>query len=51
MQELTIDLENCYGIKKRDHKFNSSKGPVYAIYAPNGMMKSSFAQAIHKWGH
>lgn len=46
MKMLRIALENCYGIKKLDHQFDFSKGSVYAIYAQNGMMKSSFAQTF-----
>lgn len=44
MKQLNIDLENCYGIKKLQGQFDFSTGRVYAIYAPNGSMKSSLAQ-------
>lgn len=42
---LSIDMEYCYGIGKlqKDLEF-SHKG--YAIYAPNGVMKTSFAKAL-----
>lgn len=44
MNELHVELENCYGIKKLDHTFDFSKGCTsYAVYAANGSMKSSFA--------
>jgi hypothetical protein len=46
MGKVRIDLENCYGIKKLLHEFDFSKERVYAIYAPNGMMKSSLAQVF-----
>jgi len=46
MKTLSIDLEHCYGIKRLTTKFDFSKSSVYAIYAPNGMMKSSFAQTF-----
>src|SRR5450759_4878765 len=46
MKQLNIDLENCYGIKKLQGHFDFSTGKAYAIYAPNGSMKSSFAQTI-----
>ena len=46
MQTLKIDLENCYGIKKLNIKFDFSEQRVYAIYAPNGVMKSSLAQTF-----
>ena len=47
MDRVTIDLENCYGIKKLEKQFDFSKETVYAIYAPNGAMKSSLAQTFH----
>lgn len=42
---LSIDIEYCYGIGKlqKDLEF-SHKG--YAIYAPNGVMKTSFAKTL-----
>src|ERR1017187_7277940 len=46
MEKLNIDLENCYGIKKLQGHFDFSTGKAYAIYAPNGSMKSSLAQTI-----
>ncbi|HEV8327626.1 MAG TPA: hypothetical protein VGQ08_09085 [Nitrospiraceae bacterium] len=46
MKQLKIDLENCYGIKKMQYQFDFSSGKAYAIYAPNGSMKSSLAQTF-----
>src|SRR5438132_3423587 len=46
MQQITVNLQNCYGIRKLNHKFDFSQRKVYAIYAPNGAMKSSFAQTF-----
>lgn len=46
MNKVKIDLTNCYGIKKLQYTFDFSKGPVYAIYAPNGVMKSSLMQTF-----
>ena len=46
MNKLKVSLRNCYGIKKLEHQFDFSSGPVYAIYAPNGSMKSSLAQTF-----
>jgi hypothetical protein len=43
MSRVRIDLENCYGIKKLSHEFDFSQKRAYAIYAPNGSMKSSLA--------
>jgi hypothetical protein len=46
MDKVTIELENCYGIKKLHKEFDFSKDTVYAIYAPNGLMKSSLAHTF-----
>lgn len=46
MNALTVKLENCYGIKKLDTRFDFSTTPCVAIYAPNGSMKSSLAQVF-----
>lgn len=46
MKKLNVDLENCYGIKKLQKQFDFSQKKVYAIYAPNGAMKSSLAQTF-----
>ena len=43
MQSLKVRLENCYGIRKLEQDFDFSTDRVYAVYAPNGAMKSSFA--------
>ena len=45
---LSVDLKNCYGISELVYEFdfniNSTKG--YAIYAPNGFMKTSFSKTF-----
>src|SRR5215213_249641 len=46
MNKLTLALKNCYGIKKLNFKFDFSQERVYALYAPNGVMKSSLAQTF-----
>jgi len=46
MKKLIVDLENCYGIKKLKTEFDFSKREAYAIYAPNGSMKSCLAQTF-----
>jgi len=46
MDQVTIDLKNCYGIKRLETTLDFSNTPVYAIYAPNGVMKSSLAQTF-----
>lgn len=46
-QKYTINMENCYGIPALDHElsFENNNMPV-AIYAPNGLMKTSFARSF-----
>jgi hypothetical protein len=46
MNKMLLDLEHCYGIKKLQHEFDFSQHNVYAIYAPNGAMKSSLARTF-----
>jgi len=46
MQEVNINFENCYGIKKLEFEFNFSQKNTYLIYAPNGTMKTSFAKTF-----
>jgi len=43
---LNVELQNCYGIKKLKTQFDFSKHKAYAIYAPNGAMKSSLAETF-----
>jgi hypothetical protein len=46
MDRVTVHFENCYGIRRLDKSFKFSQAGAYAIYAPNGVMKSSFAQTF-----
>ena len=46
MNKVSVSLKNCYGIKQLNCEFDFSDRGVYAIYAPNGSMKSSFAQTF-----
>lgn len=46
MKTLTVDLENCYGIRKLETKLEFSTAKAIAIYAPNGSMKTSLAQTF-----
>lgn len=48
MDKLSINLENCYWIKKLEHEFDFTKGKSIAIYAPNGTMKTSFAKTFQR---
>ena len=51
MQKLHINLENCYGIKKLEHEFDFSECKTFVIYAPNGVMKTSFAKTFNDVGN
>lgn len=46
MDKLNIKLENCYGIDKLEQEFDFSNCRAVAIYAPNGMMKTSLAKTF-----
>lgn len=46
MNTLTIDLENCYGIRKLEATLDFSRSSAVAVYAPNGSMKTSLAQTF-----
>jgi hypothetical protein len=46
MNRVSVDLQNCYGIRKLHYQFDFSQRRAYAIYAANGAMKSSFAQTF-----
>ena len=46
MNKLNIDFENCYGIVKFKHEFSFTNHHTQLIYAPNGMMKTSFAKTL-----
>ena len=47
MKKLTLKFENCYGIKKLEHEFDFSSFKTIAIYAGNGIMKTSFAKTFN----
>lgn len=48
MRRLKIDFEYCYGIRKLEYEFNF-RNRTFAIYAPNGVMKTSFAKVFHNF--
>ena len=51
MNKLFVNLKNCYGIPFLEHVFVFNKYPretnSYAVYAPNGLMKTSFSKTFH----
>ncbi|MDE0519774.1 MAG: phage infection protein, partial [Candidatus Dadabacteria bacterium] len=46
MQKIKVHFENCYGIKVLNAEFDFSDKHANLIYAPNGAMKTSFAQTF-----
>lgn len=50
MDLLNIALSNCYGINELKYEFDFSpkngRSKSYAIYAPNGLMKTSFSRTF-----
>ncbi|MFD0988723.1 hypothetical protein ACFQ1R_01325 [Mariniflexile jejuense] len=48
MNQIEIQLKNCFGIGKFDQKFDFGqlKSNSILIYAPNGTMKTSFAKTL-----
>ena len=51
MNSLHIDLTNCHGIHELSTVLPFSKSNAAAIYAPNGMMKTSFARTFSDLSH
>ncbi|MDR0799962.1 MAG: hypothetical protein LBN01_00285 [Endomicrobium sp.] len=43
---VVMHFKNCYGINELDYPFDFNETKSYAIYAPNGTMKTSFAKTL-----
>jgi len=46
MKKIKVSLQYCYGIKKLDYEFDFSNKKIFSLYAPNGVMKTSFAKTM-----
>ena len=46
MDRVKLDLKHCYGIKELKKEFDLTKARACAIYAANGVMKSSLAHTF-----
>lgn len=46
VNKLNINLTKCFGIESLCHEFDFEEGNVFAIYARNGLMKTSFAKTF-----
>ena len=44
--KISVDLKNCYGISELVHDFDFTVTNGYAIYAPNGFMKTSLSKTF-----
>jgi ABC-type molybdenum transport system ATPase subunit/photorepair protein PhrA len=51
MDKLFVELEHCYGINKIKKEFDFSKCNTFVIYAPNGVMKTSFAKTFDDYSN
>ena len=50
MQKVKIYFENCFGIKRFKETLNFQEHKCVLIYAPNGTMKTSFAETLRMIG-
>ena len=46
MENLNIELRNCYGINYLNDNFDFRNKNIFSIYAPNGTMKTSFSKTF-----
>lgn len=46
MNRVDIHFKNCYGISELSYGFDFSDKKPFIIYAPNGVMKTSFAKSF-----
>ena len=50
VQQVNVELYNCYGIDSLVHKFDFSNNNMPVIvYAPNGVMKTSLAKSLRQY--
>lgn len=50
MRKIKLNLEHCFGITKLSQNLDFAGENVALIYAPNGLMKSSFAKTMQLYG-
>lgn len=50
MRKITLNLEHCFGITKLSQDLDFAGENVALIYAPNGLMKTSFAKTMQLYG-
>ena len=50
MNKIIINLDHCFGITKLSQELTFEGENAVLIYAPNGLMKTSFAKALRLYG-
>lgn len=50
MRKIKLNLEHCFGITKLTQNLDFADENVALIYAPNGLMKTSFAKTMQLYG-
>lgn len=48
MNKLMVNLTNCYGITNLFHEFDFTEARANILYAPNGIMKTSFSNTFYQ---
>lgn len=46
MNKINLNLDYCFGITKLSHELTFDGENSVLIYAPNGLMKASFAKTL-----
>ncbi len=50
MEKIILSLGHCFGITKLSQELTFERENVVLIYAPNGLMKTSFAKTLQLYG-
>lgn len=50
MNKISLNLDHCFGITKLSQVLTFEGENVVLIYAPNGLMKTSFAKTLQLYG-
>ena len=50
MNKINLNLDHCFGITKLSQELSFEGENVVLIYAPNGLMKTSFAKTLQMYG-
>ncbi|MBU3033483.1 hypothetical protein [Tritonibacter mobilis] len=51
MNKTSVKIKNCYGIRSFEATFDFSNKKANIVYAPNGMMKTSFARTFKDYSN